>query len=138
MGNNEMAAILLALDESGKLDNTEDVVFGGCMFENSESHRFGQKWNDRLDSSKIYALHMKDAMRLGGDFRGWNEPDRDKLLLDLAALAAESRPVPMLVAAPMSTKEFRTLPQADQERLKNPVYCGFEGVRPRGRGLDPT
>jgi hypothetical protein len=33
----------------------------------------------------------------------------------------------MLVAAPMSTKEFRALPQADQERLKNPVYCGFEG-----------
>ena len=28
-----MAVILLALDESGKLDNTEDVVFGGSMFE---------------------------------------------------------------------------------------------------------
>jgi hypothetical protein len=33
----------------------------------------------------------------------------------------------MLVAAPMSTKEFRQLPQKDQQRLRNPVYCGFEG-----------
>jgi hypothetical protein len=122
-----MAVILLALDESGKLDNTEDVVFGGCMFENAESHRFGEKWNGRLDESRIYSLHMKDAMRLGGDFRGWNEPGRDNLLRGLATLAAQSRPMPMLVAAPMSTKEFRALPQADQERLKNPVYCGFEG-----------
>ena len=78
-----MAVILLALDESGKLDNTEDVVFGGCMFENSESHRFGERWNKRLDESKIYSLHMKDAMRLGGNFRGWKDPDRDTLPREL-------------------------------------------------------
>lgn len=122
-----MAVILLALDESGKLDNTEDVVFGGCMFENSESHRFGEKWNKRLDESKIYSLHMKDAMRLGGNFRGWKDPDRDTLLRDLATLAAQSKPTPMLVAAPMSTAEFRAMPQENQKHLKNPVYCGFEG-----------
>ncbi len=122
-----MAVILLALDESGKLDNTEDVVFGGCMFEKSESHRFGEKWLGRLDAEGIESLHMKDAMRLGNEFAGWDETKRDTLLRVLAALAAQCRPVPMLVAAPMSTKEFRALPQADQKRLKNPVYCGFEG-----------
>jgi hypothetical protein len=70
---------------------------------------------------------MKDAMRLGGAFRGWKESDRNALLRDLAKLAARSRPTPMLVAAPMSTREFRALPQEAQQRLKNPVYCGFEG-----------
>jgi len=122
-----MAVILLALDESGKLDNTEDVVFGGCLFENGESHRFGRKLLERLDAAGIESLHMRDAMRLGGAFRGSKESDRNALLCDLAALAARSRPTPMLVAAPMSTKEFRALPQDAQQRLKNPVYCGFEG-----------
>ena len=122
-----MAVILLALDESGKLDDTDDVVFGGCVFENSESHRFGEKWNHRLDASKIESLHMKDAMRLGGEFRGWKEIDRDDLLRELAGLAARSRPIPMLVAAPMTTAEFRAMPQESQRLLKNPVYCGFEG-----------
>ena len=75
-----MAVILLALDESGKLDNTEDVVFGGCMFENSESHRFGEKWLGRLDAEGIESLHMKDAMRLGNEFAGWDETKRDTLL----------------------------------------------------------
>jgi hypothetical protein len=35
--------------------------------------------------------------------------------------------MPMLVAVPIPAKEFRALPQADQERLKNPVFFGFEG-----------
>ena len=124
-----MAVILLALDESGKLDDTEDVVFGGCMFENRESHRFGKKWLDRLDAAGVESLHMKDAMRCGNAFRGWKgrEAERNALLCDLAGFAAQSRPTPMLVAAPMSTKEFRQMSQQDQQRLKNPVYCGFEG-----------
>ena len=35
-----------------------------------ESHRFGAQWLNRLDTAGIESLHMKDAMRLGGKFRG--------------------------------------------------------------------
>ena len=132
-----MAGILLALDESGKLDNTEDVVFGGCMSENGESHRFGEKWNARLDESKIDSLHMRDAMRLGGDFRGWKDSDRDDYCANSRHWPHGAIPIPMLVAAPMTSTEFRAMPQANQKQLKILCYLRFRGLCTGGREFHP-
>jgi hypothetical protein len=98
------------------------------VFENKQSAVFGSKWLQCLDSAGVESLHMQEAMRCGDQFRVFRgrETGRDNLLRELAAIAATSNPKPLLIAAPMSTTEFRALPQLDQERLKNPVYCGFE------------
>jgi hypothetical protein len=68
---------------------------------------------------------MKDAMNLRGTFETWHDriDDRDSLLLTLSKLAAEA----FIVVAPMSTDDFKALPQTQREKLGgNPQYCGFE------------
>jgi hypothetical protein len=122
-----MALVQIALDESGKLSDHKDIAFGGCVFVGEESNFFGRAWLRCLDEeAHAYTLHMKDAMRYEEDFAAWrgNETERDLILRKLAGIAMEHHP--LLIACPMNITEFRSLPQSEQERLKNPVYYGFE------------
>jgi hypothetical protein len=129
-----MAVILLALDESGKLDNTEDVVFGGCMFENSESHRFGKKWVGRLEASGIESLHMKDAMRCSNEFHSWRsrEVERNTLLCDLAGLAAKSKPTPDVSGCANVYQRISTTTAERSAAPQKSRILRLRGLRSRG------
>jgi hypothetical protein len=69
---------------------------------------------------------MKEAMHAHGPFSGWKSRDseRDALLIELAEMLQPL--VGFHVATPMASAQFKLLPQATREGLKNPQYCGFE------------
>src|SRR5437899_2180087 len=77
-------------------------------------------------SSDIYHVNMKDAMRLQGAFKAWKgKPGRrDELLIECAKLAqAEAG---MLFVSVMDKGDFLSLAASQKNRLKNPVFGGFE------------
>ena len=89
-----MAIFQVHCDESGKLHDTKNVAFGVCVFREDEVAGFWRRWNDLLKDANIAYLHMKEAMRLEGEFRGWKdrktgEAERDELLEALGKLLHE-------------------------------------------------
>jgi hypothetical protein len=121
-----MAILQAYFDESGKLqDNADHVVFGGLAGRMDEVSVFSRQWRELLGSD-VDHIHMKDAMRLEGAFKGWKgkESARDELLIECAKLAwSESG---MLIVSEMDKNDFLTLAPSQRKRLKNPTYGGFE------------
>lgn len=120
-------AIQVYFDESGKLQNRDQyVVFAGVAGHIDEHSAFSRDWAALLGTT-VKHIHMRDAMWCRGEFNNWNDrgKDRDELLIECAKLTQRS--VAMLIASPMSKADFRSLSTTEQQRLKNPVYGGFEG-----------
>jgi hypothetical protein len=70
---------------------------------------------------------MKDAIHFHGPFVNWKRDvqRRDALLFDLAELLSKA-PI-MRVASPMTTADFKALPDTQRKKLGNNIaYCGFE------------
>jgi len=115
-------------DESGKLSdpNPGIVAFAGCISTYDGWQSLSNRWNEIFDQVGIRSLHMKEVMSFRGDWRQFKdkEPERDDVLVELAKAVYKSSF--FLLAAPMLSQEFLALPQAEQPRLKNLQYCGFE------------
>jgi hypothetical protein len=110
-------------DESGKLADSEWVVFAGLLAKPVSWERFAREWSMRLRREKIPFLHTTDAMNFRGKFTRWDAKRRDQLLVDLAHIVREY--VSKLIVVPVSTAIFRINPIAVQE-LRNPQYAAFE------------
>lgn len=115
-------------DESGKLKNTACVVFAASHFRSDEMASFNRQWQGRLKDAGVRYLHMKDAMRFGGEFSGWmdRDSDRDEFLETLATLVCQRADYHTL--AIMNSEQFGALPIDERRRLKDPVYAGFDGL----------
>jgi hypothetical protein len=114
-------------DESGKLQLSDIVSFGGCAGPREAMTEFCGLWERCIKQAGLSYTSMKDAMRFEGPYSGWKDNilKRDQLLTDLAKLLLKSELV--MISAPMATAEFKALPAQEQESLWNDVeYCGFE------------
>jgi hypothetical protein len=114
-------------DESGKLANTEVVAFGGCVGPMDATAEFSRGWEAFLVKNGLMYTSMKDAMHFRGPYLGWkdNPSKRDDVLRGLARFLADSRL--FMIATPMTTAEFKGLPQAQREKFWNDVeYAGLE------------
>jgi len=111
-------------DESGKLADKNLVVFAGCVASVADWQSFSERWPGTL--GPVRYIHMKEAMRLEGEFKHITDGDRDDLLVAAAELAVQRYAFSFHV--PVVSAKFRALPDKLQQRLKDPVYCGFEGL----------
>jgi hypothetical protein len=119
-----MAVLQAYFDESGKLkDKGEHVVFGGIAGRLDEVSVFSRRWKEVLGSD-VDHIHMRDAMRLEGEFEGYDETRRDEILIECAKVAQSSSA--MIVVSEMDKNDFLGLAQEEQQRLNNPTYGGFE------------
>jgi hypothetical protein len=119
--------VLAAFDESGKLSDTQFVVFGGSVATPASWEVICEKWNETIKPKGIPCLSMKEAMHFHGPFATWagRHKERDALLLRLAEMAQPL--IAFHISTPMASAHFRSLPNAIRRSLKNPQYCGFEG-----------
>ena len=78
-------------DESVKLGSSDVVVFAGLFATAERWAEFGREWNTLLRKEGLSWLHMVDAVQMNDDFAKFRdrEPDRDSLLLSLAALVCK-------------------------------------------------
>ena len=116
-----------SFDESGKLADSEIVVFGGCMGPREAVEDFGTKWVERLRRDGLQYTSMKEAIHFQGPYVDWkaNTDKRDAVLRDLAKLLGDSSL--LMMSSPITTSEFKALPSHQQKKLGNdPQYCGFE------------
>ncbi len=120
-----MPLVQVWLDESGKLADTANVAFGGCVMYQTGGAFLSECWGNLLNKAGIGSVHMKDAMGLRGEFRHWSAEPRDKLLLELAALVRRVRP--QLVSAAVTKEQFLAIPQKSRGPARDAVYYGFEG-----------
>jgi hypothetical protein len=114
-------------DESGKLANSEVVAFGGCVGPTNATAEFSHDWEAFLVHNGLMYTSMKDAMHFRGPYLGWkdNPGKRDAVLRGLAQLLADSKL--LMIATPMTTAEFKALPQSQRDKFWNDVeYAGLE------------
>jgi len=110
-------------DESGKLADSEWVVFAGLLATQEKWLDFSHAWTNRLKKDRVQSLHTAEAIALRGQFRGWGIQKRDQLLVDLALLIREYTYKAM--ASTVNAREFRN----DQTFIKSfgdPQYAAFE------------
>lgn len=121
-----LAVFQVYCDESGKLADSACVSFASIVFNQEEALPFCNRWNAILSGENIKYLTMKEAMHFQGEFKGWKDraSDRDGLLEALASLAWDR--CAFLVSSPMITDGFRSLPQLQQQRLRDLPYAAFE------------
>lgn len=117
---------IAAFDESGKLADTQFVVFAGSISTPEQWQFVSVNWNAVLQKSGIQYLSMKEAMHCRGQFLKWKDRlrERDALLVSLAEMFHQS--IALHVAAPIDSNAFKALPHEARRLLKNPVYCGFQ------------
>jgi hypothetical protein len=119
-----MAVLRAFFDESGNLQGPEThVVFGGLVGQIDETSTFTRKWVELLGSDFTH-IHMTDAMRLAGPFKGCRDTTRDEVLVECAKLAQAKSA--MLVSSSMDKRDFLVLTNEQRSRFKNPAYGGFE------------
>lgn len=123
-----MAVFQVYCDESGKLSDSKCVIFAGVLFRESEVAGFSERWSSYLKDAAIRSLHMKEAIRLEGEFRDWKGRDKDRdALLETLGKLLHDRSV-LQVVFTMNVEEFKGLDPTTQNLLKNPVYAGFDGL----------
>lgn len=116
-----------SFDESGKLNDSEIVAFGGCVMLGTSVNDFTQRWEQRLKSDRLSHTSMKEAVNLQGPYEKWKgTPElRDAVVRDLAALLLDA---PALrIVSPITRGSFISLSQDFRKRMGNdPHYAGFE------------
>lgn len=122
---------LAFMDTSGKLADSKYVVTAGVLFYQETAGEFAPAWDRLITKAAIRAkrrkpryLHMKDANRLHGEFKGWKRHTVDELLIELAKLTREY--AFELFAAPSSTTKYKALSRSEQDKLKGPEELAFE------------
>jgi len=116
-----------SFDESGKLNDSEIVAFGGCVGTSAQMSALLPVWSTLLEGAKLDHTSMKEAMHFRGTYEKWKDriADRDSLLRALARLVIDSKL--MIVATPMTSSDFKALPPAQQKKFGGDLqYCGFE------------
>jgi hypothetical protein len=122
-------ALQAFFDESGKLADTQNFAFAGCVASQHQWAVIGEEWTKALNAAGrggIKSVSMKDALSLRGDFAGWNDGARDEFL---TSLVERVRPyVEMFVASSMTKSQFDALSQSARKACGNdPAYAGFSG-----------
>jgi hypothetical protein len=116
-----------SFDESGKLHDSEIVAFGGCVGTAAQMAALLPVWSGLLQENKLTHTSMKEAMHFRGPYEGWGEQisRRDALLRAMARTIIDSKL--MIVATPMTSREFKALPQEQKKKYGGDLqYCGFE------------
>jgi hypothetical protein len=119
--------VLAAFDESGKLNDSEVVAFGGCVGLPNTMGEFTKRWEALIKAERLPYTSMKEAIHFQGPFAVWKDmPERrDVLLRKLCGLVLET---PMLrIVSPITTATFKALSPGFRKKLGNdPQYAGFE------------
>src|SRR5258708_2116990 len=94
-------------DESGKLEDSGIVAFGGGVLRVGRLDTFSAKWEQRLSDEGLTYTSMKDAMHFDGPYFGWKNfaEKRDAVLRDLARLILDSSM--LMVTSPMTSAQFK-------------------------------
>ena len=122
--NQEFPCITAFFDESGHSSSTRIVAMGGAM---TSPKRWGDlrvRWKAALQRYGIRVFHMTDFENRRGEFEGWNEAKRRKLLTELFGALAEC-PL-FVIGAVVVVNDFNKLPSTGLKELRDPWYLCYQ------------
>ena len=120
-GDGIVAVFKVYMDESGVHDGSPVVTVGAYLARPREWKKWTTQWNIAKRPIKIF--HAADAANLQGEFKGWQDSDRDELVKRLLPVIAE-RPMPGIVIG-IHLHEYNKVLQArpDLEGLFGTPYA---------------
>ncbi len=114
-----MAILHACFDESGKLADSQYVVFGGYVSHVIHWEHFSHAWLRALRRHHMKHLHMHDVMRSKSD-----PTKRDAMLLEFANIINQH--TLMATVCPISVNNFKALSAKEKGKLVDPQYVAFE------------
>jgi hypothetical protein len=114
-------------DEGGHEDDPGRNYLGmaGFVAPAGEWEVFTEAWLTVLTNAGLkLPFSMKDFAHRRGEFVGWTEEQRQKLLRALIPLIRATNATP--IGAVISVRDYRTLTAAQQEFLREPFYLVFQ------------
>ncbi|WP_172264467.1 DUF3800 domain-containing protein [Caulobacter sp. RHG1] len=117
--------LLCFVDDSVGQSGAQQMFLAGYLNRKAQWAVFSAAWRAALKAPpSIDYLHMVEAQNLRGQFKGWSEADRDRKVLGLAKLIADSRPVSMQVSVSRQTFQAILAPNAPYG-LSQPYFTCF-------------
>lgn len=88
---------------------------------------FDPEWHSAcLEEGLTSPFHMKDFAGFKGEFRGWNEGKRRRLLGKLMTAIRGAKAIP--IGSVVSVKDFKALKPEMRERLRDPHFLAFQSL----------
>ncbi len=77
-------------DASGHPNQGEVLVVSGFISTEPRWLQFERRWNDALKSAGISCFHMNEFINRSGEFAGWNQGKRERLLKTLGRIVVDT------------------------------------------------
>jgi hypothetical protein len=74
-------------DDSGTHDGSKVLALAGCIAREEQWLYFAQAWQAMLDEYEIQVFHMSELESLKGEFSGWTEERKRKLIGSVIGIA---------------------------------------------------
>lgn len=123
-----MSLWFMGQDGSGKTNMGESgtTVSGSYLTLGARCQQLGNRWLQKLHDYGVNVFHMNKAMARAGEFEGFSETERDKLLRDLATIAQDEKGI--LVMGPARRIYKEQAPQEMRTELEDdPYFWAVEG-----------
>ncbi len=115
------------VDESGhaKDPNRNYVSMAGLLATEAAWKVFDPEWRCACDEEGLTeAFHMMDFAAYKGQFKGWNDEQRKRLLGKLVAAIRNAKAVP--IGSVVSVKDFNSFDPRLKVKLRDPHFMAFQ------------
>jgi hypothetical protein len=97
-----------------------------------EWHKLQCKWEDALDCCRVKYFHATDLQAFEGEYRGWTQNQRERLLSMLVGIVQESLSNFRLLGSANAMSSYRYIPEYRRRLLRNPYYLAAVSVMSDG------
>lgn len=120
--NGLVVVIKIFMDESGIHEGSPIVTVGAYIAKPKQWKSFTTEWNAKKKPIDIF--HATDCAALRGEFKGWNEPDRDNLVAKILPVIPKHIPAGILVGIDMRVFEDAMKPYPQLKEMFPTAYGG--------------
>jgi len=117
------------VDESGHSKDPQRsyLCLAGLLAPEKAWKAFDTEWRAACaEAALTRPFHMKDLAAFKGEFEGWIEEQRQKLLKKLILTIQGARAIP--IGSVVSVKDFNTFEPRLRDRLKDPYFMAFQSL----------
>lgn len=130
-----MVSLLRAyVDEFNDYSDDRYVCFGmsGLVGPVPAWHKVQCEWEDALECCKVNCFHSTDLHASEGEYKGWTNSQRERLMALLVGVIQRNFPSFRLLGSANAMSSYRYLPEYRRRHLKNPYFTAAVSVMSDG------
>lgn len=133
-GTRLMAVLRVYFDESGTHKGSGALVVAGYLANDRLWDRFDTEWSNLLRREGLAAFHMTDCENLRGEFRGWDESRRRRVVQTVTAIIR--RCTWFRIAAAVNLADYQSAASLLRDSLSPYSFCVNECLKRIRRWAD--